>query len=474
MKKPVAPTTVEITYKPNPKQSEFHGLDHKYRLFDGGFGNGKTSAGCAEALALALEYPGCTGLVGRKTRPELKASTQYQFFNGGQGGTSTDWTGCPQELIKSFNKTEGLLTLVNGSRIHFWPLDEVQKFTNINLGWFLIDQAEEVPEEIFQMLQGRLRQRGSPRKGILLANPEGHNWLWRRWVYLKEAYPDHGHVHAKTTDNPNLPSDYIEALLKYPESWRKRYMDGSYDVFTGQIWPEYDPEVHEVTPFPLEQWWEIAETIDHGRRNPTAVLWGAFDEAGNCFIFDEHLEAGKLVNHHAQIINEKREMYGDPEYTVIDAQAAQQDPNTGRSVVDEYWDYGIQTVPSDRHRIAGINRVAEWLRLDPSHPHPLTGKTRPEGYPRIYFFKGLPITEHLPQYKWKPKPPTQEADPKEEPLEKDDHDVDALRYLLMTRPDITEKPKALQIHDPRSRRYWERFHDKIHNQEAHEIMGSEF
>jgi hypothetical protein len=53
---------------------------------------------------------------------------------------------------------------------------------------------------------------------------------------------------------------------------------------------------------------------------------------------------------------------------VIDASAAQKDPNTERSVIDEYWDYGIWTVPSDRHKIARVNRVAEWLTTGPFSP----------------------------------------------------------------------------------------------------------
>src|SRR5271166_1223775 len=333
------PTEVKLSYKPLPKQAEFHGMSKKFRFFVGGWGNGKSSAGVAEALMLALEYPGSTGLICRKTRGELKATTQHHFFNGGGGDPERgDYTGCPEELIQKFNKTEGKLTLINGSVIHFWPLDEPDKLSNLNLGWFLIDQAEEVPEEMFLMLRGRLRQRNAPRCGLLLANPEGHNWIWMYCVQRPGDFPEMGMVHAKTRDNPNLPEDYLEALEKMPKAWRERFMEGSFDVFSGQIWPEFDPDVHCINPFPVPLNWEIVEGIDHGRRNPTAVLWAAMDEMGNIFIVDEHYEAGQLVSHHAQAILQTRTNYKLPVYTVIDASAAQKDPNTGRSVIDEYWD----------------------------------------------------------------------------------------------------------------------------------------
>jgi hypothetical protein len=86
---------------------------------------------------------------------------------------------------------------------------------------------------------------------MLLFNPNGHDWIWKYCVNLK--MPDHELIHAKTTDNPNLPADYIEQLMNYPEAWRRRFMDGSFDVFTGQIWPEFDPDVHLVNPRPLER-----------------------------------------------------------------------------------------------------------------------------------------------------------------------------------------------------------------------------
>jgi phage terminase large subunit len=467
------PIEIAVAYDPLPKQAEFHGCNARFRAFGGGFGNGKTAAGCAEAFFLAMEYPGSVGLICRATRPELHATTQHVFFNGGGGKVDTDWTGIPQELIRNFNKTQNRLEMINGSIIWFWPLDDPAKLTNINLGWFLIDQAEETTEEMFLMLIGRLRQRGAPRKGMILFNPNGHDWIWKRWV--RDEMKNHVMVHAKTTDNPNLPRDYMDAFEAYPDAWKKRFMEGSFEVFTDQIWPEFDEDVHVVNPFPIPPWFEVVEGIDHGRRNPTAVLWSAFDDQGNVFFVDEHYEAGRLVGHHATAINKRREQsWGIPNYTVIDASASQKDPNTGRSVIDEYYDYGIITLPSDRHKIARVNRVAEWLRRDPNHPHPLTGEYSEEGYPRLYIFRNcVNLIEHVPQYKWKPLPPTAKEDAKEEPLKKDDHDVDAMGYILMTRPRPAERPiDTKTASDQRSQKYWDKYHRRG-GHKIHSKLGAE-
>jgi hypothetical protein len=479
---------VSLPYNPLPKQREFHGSAAKYRAFGGGFGNGKTSAGCFEAFMLSMEYPGTEGLIARKTRPELKATTQAVFFKGGGGDPERgDWTGCPQELIQSFNKTEGKLTLINGSVIHFWPLDDPDKLTNLNLGWYMIDQAEEVAEDMFLMLNGRLRRKRSPRKGIILFNPNGHDWIWKRFKDLE--MPNHALIHAKTSDNPNLPKDYLEQFDSYPPKWRQRFFDGSFDVFTGQIWPEFDHDIHVIPPFEIPSWFEMVEGIDHGRRNPTAVLWAAFDDVGNCFIVDEHYQEGWRVSKHAdKILQRRANRWGEPNYTVIDASAAQKDPNTERSVIDEYWDCGIYTMPSDRHKIARVNRVAEWLKLKPDWPHPISGEVAwpPEdmdednpvdfGYPNLYIFSNcVNLIEHLPQYRWKPKSPTQEEDSKEEPLKKDDHDVDALGYILMTRPLPAKRPAESRREDPRTVAYWEKVQKRRQKRQSrgHSRLGAE-
>lgn len=472
------PVNIELEYKPKPKQIVFHELDAKYRLFIGGWGNGKTSGGCAEAFALAMEYPGSTGLILRRTRPELKATTERQFLHGG-GGPAGDWTGVPQEVIRKHNKTDNFVELINKSIIHFWPADDPEKLSNLNLGWFMIDQAEEVPEEIFQMLQGRLRQAKAPRCGILLANPNGHDWLWRRFVYLK--YPDHKYVHAKTTDNDTLPTDYVDSLMQMPEAWVKRFVEGSFDVFSGQIWPEFNRDIHVLKPFPLPDWYDLMEGIDWGYRNPTSVLWAKFDDKGNCFIVDEHLEANRLASYHAGKVHDRRnEQWGQPIETMIDPSSSKIDPTSGRSVIDEFNDGGIIVSPADNAVIAGVNRIGEWLRLDPKHEHPVTGEIHPEaadgkGYPRLYVFANcVNLIEHLQQYQWKKQPPTAEEDAKEKPLKKDDHDVDALRYILMRRPAPSKIPDYMKA-TPQDR-YWEKVRERMNRgnrERGHSMLGTE-
>src|SRR5215831_15907733 len=198
--------TVEVKYRPNKKQNQFHGLTAKYKGFCGGWGNGKTSGGCVEFFMRLIEFPGTNAIVSRKTRPELRTTTWDMLVNGDT--QETGWHGIPKEVIDTNNKSELYIKLKNGSQIHGLPLDDPKKLENYNLGFFWIDQAEEIEEDIFLKFHGRLRQQAAPREGLLTFNPNGHNWLWRKFIdnqRSKAAKKTYACIEATPFDNPNLP-----------------------------------------------------------------------------------------------------------------------------------------------------------------------------------------------------------------------------------------------------------------------------
>src|SRR5262245_35877102 len=293
---------LDLPYSPLPKQAEAHQINAKYRSFCGGWGNGKTSWGCVETFTTLMEYPGTNCIIARKTRPELKATT-WEMFIHGDPSQPTGWHGIPQALIKSLNKTELYLELITPdptrtSKVWGLPLDDPAKLENFNLGFFWIDQAEEVEEDIFLKFHGRLRQLGAPREGILTWNPAGHNYLWRRFIdpnrseVFKKQYAA---VEATTYDNPNLPDDYLEQFAGLPEAWIQRFVWGSHEVFVGQIFTDWNPEVHIVQPFKIPDNWQRVGCIDPGIRHEGAVSWVARDPAGNCYYYREILQPGQDV-----------------------------------------------------------------------------------------------------------------------------------------------------------------------------------
>ncbi len=251
-------------------QSRFLYSTARYPNMTSAWGTGKTMTAIAKGMILSGLYPGNKGLILRENMTDLRDSTMSDF---------RDYTGLK---VKTQSKS---CTISNGkdyptSEIIFHHVDEMAGVVqNINLGWFFIEQAEELDtDEVFEKLGGRLRRVLTPRKdiqqqlielgtldrivddfrdldyeerlgaessiicdlglplrqGFCIANANGHNWNWRKFInnggsecLLGKKFDvksrESGKVYsfgdfsslveATTYDNAdNLPADFTVAL----------------------------------------------------------------------------------------------------------------------------------------------------------------------------------------------------------------------------------------------------------------------
>lgn len=217
------------TYVPTEKQRQFHSAPQRYKLYGGAMGGGKSVALCAEVIMLAIEYPKNVIYLARKRKKDLKRTTMLTFFEM-----------LPSKLLKSYNKQDGLVRLVNGSEIILGDLQSTDKLKSLNLGAYAIDEASETTEDFFMMLNSRLRLHlpGIRRFGLLASNPEPC-WLKDRFVIPQlegRPLPNHIFIQSLTKENPHLPQDYVDSVYSdFPPVWRAKYLEGSWDVFDAQI-----------------------------------------------------------------------------------------------------------------------------------------------------------------------------------------------------------------------------------------------
>ena len=206
----------------NSSQERFWKSPEKFVLFSGGFGCGKSLTLVLKAIDLALKYPDNFILMGRRTYPELRDTLLKEFFNT-----------CPDIFIKEYFKAEMRVVFHNNSEIIFRHLDTMaeSEIRSMNLGQAFIDQAEDISKEVFLALIGRLRRDGiadEDRKIFLSSNPK-LTWLYQDFkADRKEGY---ALIEASTLDNQkHLSKSYVENLLKYPESWKRQYVYGIWDM----------------------------------------------------------------------------------------------------------------------------------------------------------------------------------------------------------------------------------------------------
>lgn len=211
----------------NPYQYEFIDTLARYPALIAGVGTGKTLCGIIRMVRLMEMFPGNIGMIVRKTHVDLTKSTILDF---------TGYTGIP---VVGDRKA----TFQNGSVILFRHGVEVNpaSLKNINLGAFYIEQAEEYENDVvFEYLAHRIRRqrglKGDPigyRSGFIIANSNGHNWIWRKWID-KPVSNEFKCWQANTYDNAhNLPDDFIKDLkeqeLRSPEFYQ-RYVMNDHEV----------------------------------------------------------------------------------------------------------------------------------------------------------------------------------------------------------------------------------------------------
>ena len=459
---------VEIKYSPMPKQQLAHKLKAKYRGFCGGWGNGKTSWGCAETFVRLMEFPETECIIARKTRPELKATTWKMWVTGDT--QPEGWHGVPKECIRVYNRSDLYMELVNGSTIHGLPLDDPKKIENYNLGFFWIDQAEEVEEDIFLKFHGRLRQHESPREGLLTFNPNGHNWLWQRFINPDRVYEFRNNyrcIEATPFDNPNLPDDYIQQFEGLPKHWYQRFVLGSHEVFVGQIFVDFNPDVHVIKPFRIPSSWERWQCYDPGIRHEGALSWVARDPAGNAYYYREILAPNQDVSwwagacFEAEAIDDWGGQDEEIERRLVGREALIRSQTDGRTVLDLMNDNGWYPEFADRDPSARISRITEYLRPKKGHQHPFGDPPLPvyslkdpdkvigQGAPRLYVFEDCDkLLEYLPQYRWKPQRTNfTEEDSAEKPRKKDDHNIDNLGHILVAFDDELPSEAVSNFHE---------------------------
>jgi len=282
---------------PNPKQREATAVRARWTGYGGAEGGGKTFWEAMVTILVMRKYPGIECVIARYDYSDVMAPTQiYDLFHRlvAQG-----------EVAQIYRSAPAWTRFHNGSRVTFLGLKDYSP--SAEYGCIAVDQVEEVPENTVRLLNGRLRQilpNGErPRYRMLLTwNPSPR----MDWFYAMESkYPDEFvFIQSLWTDNAgNLPADFEDSRRKsYTEDQYRRLILGSRDVFEGQALPEFDSEVHVVTPFEIPRSWPVWRGIDYGTNAPTVCEWMTQDPDGNYFVFREYEQRGQNAETNAKAI----------------------------------------------------------------------------------------------------------------------------------------------------------------------------
>ena len=271
---------VKLVWEPiNAPQDGFVASKAGAALFSGAFGAGKSIALCAKGLKLSLDYPKNFGYICRKVRATIGLSTLKTFLD----------LICPKELIADYNKSEGLITLNNGSQILFGGLDDYLKIGSLGaggIGFVGIDEAIETVEDDWTMLEGRLRLPGVPHQIFAATNPGPPS----HYLYRKFFTEHRGEVYqASSYDNPALPDDYRKRLSEFEGIYKDRYVLGLWKGLEGLVYSSFDDKQCLIPRFQIPLEWLVYSGHDFGKVNPCALFYAESPATGDLYAFAEYI-----------------------------------------------------------------------------------------------------------------------------------------------------------------------------------------
>lgn len=493
---------------------QFQNSRAKIQLFGGGFGNGKTTGAVVKALKLAKEYPGSNGLVARSTYPKLNSTIRKEFVK---------W--CPVSWIaRDVNSKENLIELKNGSVINFSYIaqggkNEESSTSNLlsaTYDWIVVDQIEdpEITHKDFLDLLGRLRGNTTYQGDDETMPSSGPRWLiamcnpTRNWVYRELVKPLHdfaiglpnpkllwdadankpmvelfeGSTYANAD---NLPEDFIKTQeAAYKGQMRERFLLGKWGAYEGLVYPQYDSSVHMLQHEVMEDYYDqlledgvvptIVEAYDHGIASPSCYLFGFTDPAGNVFVMDGFHTKELLIQTAASQIKRVRKSYGFVignmyQDDQVENHKIQADPSIFRRATGNaktvgvttsglFRENGISMMRANNDILNGIAKVQNYLAIDDFHVHPIT---RAQGSPRIFFSTKCDfIDREIVDYYWRKDTSGEYEDA---PMDRNDHGMDATKYLLTTRPRIATTTIVKPVIPLRRERWVEKENPHMNN-----------
>lgn len=271
--------------------------DTRVTVLYGGAGSGKSFFGVQKTVIKCLKYKRKV-LVVRKVGATLKSSIWALFGEilSGIGGA-----------VKSVNKSDLIIELVNGSQIIFKGLDDPEKIKSIQgITDILIEEATELTLDDFTQLNLRLRSNEPYNQITLMFNPVSKaNWVYK--YFFGHGAPENT-VIVKTTykDNTHLPKEYVASILELEKrnpAYFKIYVLGEFATLDKLVFPVVEKRTIEAEELESAYFWC---GMDFGYTNdPTAITWGYYKpEEKILYITGEYDKRGLTNDRIAEAITE--------------------------------------------------------------------------------------------------------------------------------------------------------------------------
>lgn len=378
-------------------------------LYSGAVGAGKTLLLAHAAIRECINYPGTEGIIGSLTYTQIK-NVVFSVFRK-ELSLYQDLlmeNNIPIKLIKHISATHGnmFIEFFNGSKIYFVAMDKEEKIRGYTIDWFALDEPIDIAEDMFNQLIARQRGINTPHRwGLLTTNP-GAETHWIYQSFYKAINREYKTIETTSYNNIFLPKDYIRRMEeKYDPDWIRRFLNGKWGAFSGQIYKDFLPSKHVISRVPHEEIKYYIAGVDWGIRNASCILTLGITKKKEIIVVDEYYVKGAMSTKVSQKIKALDEKYNYKKIFI--------DPSA-LDLILQCEEHHLPVEKADNHVEPGIGKVKSLFSRN-----------------QILIFEGcINLLRELPAYRYAR---SKEGENKtEKPVKVDDHAVDALRYGIFS------------------------------------------
>lgn len=270
----------------------------------------------------------------------------------------------------------------------------------------LSDELTLFSEETYNMIVSRHSVEGAWIGAT--TNPDGPAHWVKKQIIDRQRESGHHVSHFTPHDNVlHLPPNYMANLRRqYTGLWARRFIDGQWAIASGAIYEDYDDDKHTIHPDRIPDISRyIALGIDYGDTNPTAGILIGLGEDGRLYALHEWAPGKGSPSQRVRWLREWLERIDvDPELIFVDPSAT--------ALKGEMLQFGM----------AGFNAQNDHDQIKLVSSLLSTGQL-------LISTDCSELRAEIPGYIWDPKAAEKGRD---EPVKKDDHFCDALRYAVVS------------------------------------------
>ena len=399
---------IPIKFSPHTKQAEFLANKARFSVLVTGRRWGKTTICIWELVKLALTIPRSNYYYLLPYITQAKKTAWRPFLNDFMYNF-------PKEIRPIINKSTLSATFPNNSTITFLGTDDPDKLRGDTLHGAVIDEFADHPENLldeiiipqFLTTNGVMIITGTPKSQ--------HNHFYKRFLKAqqlseeaikKKKQPLWSAHHYTSYDSPLVKEEDIDDIIEgIPEDIARREWLAEFVNLEGLIFPEFNRAKHVISTEKLKTF-EIENSIggiDWGFADPCAILKIAYTKCGKYIVYFDK-QRNNMTNDEACLEIKKAED-GDA-YKKVDRWY----PDSARpEAIKLMRKYQLRTgkiIKGARSIRDGISRLQHLFKHDGLLIHQSC----------IY------LIDELEKYCW-------EKD-KEEPIDKYNHSIDAMRYAI--------------------------------------------